>query len=361
MLTLDRILTLPCTEPEYKLSPWVVYYIENRYDETINGFIIDNYQDIVSAFASVGYGFVYFPLLFQNFSALDDWCSPGTRGVWDYMLGSDYHEFIPAPGFVIPMEGGYDHSMMCRYQNAMYSETVSELVERITKGRRRPPLPAPSRSRFFGRFEIFRRFRSVSEQKDPNAYELYRILKPRSFGNNAVDHYSTEQKEKVDQMLREMERLGIGRQLLIQILTEGQRKEFARMRVTSSYHVFLESQEWGNKEVELPPLHRAIYLLYLKHEKGIKIKALAGRHEEIFEIYRRISNGLNTDVQRERVIKAIDPFDNRINTIFSFIRRTFESLLGSPSIANYYGITGTRGQVRRIELDRKYVTWEKEL
>lgn len=393
MVTIDKILSLPHTNPKYRLAPNTVYYIEDHYDRTVNGFIIDNYEEIVNAFASVGLGFVYFPLLFQGFKPLAEWCSPTTSRVWNYILGSDYHGLLPAPGYVIPMRTGHGLSMACRYQNALCSETVSELVERISGRKLRPPrhccFPSgrlvevsrilkkitgkaddapqstPPCSRSCSRPSILHGVSPHSHPDDrdnlKDTKEIYSILAPPRLGNYCHDHYSEDQLAQVERMLREMEKLGIGRQLLIQILNEGQKKEFSRIRVTSSYHVFLEHQEWGNKEVELPPLHRAIYLLYLKYEEGIAIKDLAGSNEEIFEIYRKISNGLNTDVQRERVIKATDPLDNRINTIFSFIRRTFESLFGSPSVANYYGITGTRGQVRRIELDRKYVTWEKKL
>lgn len=397
MFTINKILQLPCIDPILRLSPYTVYYIEDQYDEAINGFIIDNYQDIVSAFASRGYGFVYFPLLFQKFSALDDWCSPETGRAWDYILWRDYAELIPGPGYIIPMEGGDRNSLVCRYHNATYIETVPELVERLLGAK--PQVARPRSRPFGGKAAVSKIWKKITgeEQEPPQAipphshhssrpgilhgniplphpddrdsskdrnwesYELYDILCPRSFANYYPAPFSLEQIEQVDKMVQEMEKLGIGRQLLIQILSAGQKKEFVRMRVTSSYHIILENLDNSSKEVELPPLHRAIYLLYLYHQEGICIKELPGHQEEIFEIYKKISNGLNTDVQRERVIKATDPIDNRINTIFSFIRRTFDKLLGAPSIANYYSITGARGEKRKIELDRDYVIWEKEL
>lgn len=136
-------------------------------------------------------------------------------------------------------------------------------------------------------------------------------------------------------------------------------KSLSRLLITEDYRIILV--DYGRVEVKLEPLHRAVYILFLKHEEGIRIKELPDYREELESIY-MMKMKKRTQAKRkvhQSIIDVSDPLKPSISEKLVRIRNALVDAIGDKSIAlDYYAITGKRGEARRISLDRSLVIWE---
>lgn len=137
---------------------------------------------------------------------------------------------------------------------------------------------------------------------------------------------------------------------LEQLRTEAARGTLRRLIVKHDGRLFLEgSKAKGNNsnnivEVQLSPVHRAVYLLFLRHEEGIEFKRLSEYHDELLSIYDRICPEGDKDKMRETVERLANPLDNAINEKCSRIKSAFTSLMDDYS-ASYYIISSQSEQI----------------
>ena len=135
-------------------------------------------------------------------------------------------------------------------------------------------------------------------------------------------------------------------------------KPLSRLMVTKDSRIVLLDPE--RLEVKMQPIHRAVYVLFLRHPEGIRFKELPDYREELAGIY--LSMKLSTEA-RHRVEKTIDNVTNQINHSMiekcARIKEMFLKVMDAESVRNYT-INGARGEAKRITLDRSLVVWEKE-
>lgn len=126
-----------------------------------------------------------------------------------------------------------------------------------------------------------------------------------------------------------------------------------RLTITKDYRILIGD---GN-EIVLEPLMKCVYLLYLKHPEGIAFKTLTDYKQELTDIYVKLKpNGLTDKVQRS-IEDLTNPLNNSINEKCARIHAAIISVL-PESMAQHYYISGKKGEVRRIYLNRNLVTWE---
>ena len=70
----------------------------------------------------------------------------------------------------------------------------------------------------------------------------------------------------------------IGVPLVEELRIEAAKGRLSRLVITEDYRFVLEDY---HKEVELQPVHKAVYLLFLAHPEGIEFKRLAEYREEL--------------------------------------------------------------------------------
>ena len=108
------------------------------------------------------------------------------------------------------------------------------------------------------------------------------------------------------------------------------------------------------------PTAKALYLLYLKYVEGISFKDLPDYKDEMMKIYAKVSNLSNGDAQREAIEALVDPLQNTINVACSRVKEAFVSRFNND-LADYYVISGKRGEAKKIKLNRGLVdlrcTW----
>ena len=110
-----------------------------------------------------------------------------------------------------------------------------------------------------------------------------------------------------------------------------------------------------NAELKLTPLEKTLYLLFLKHKNGIKLKDLYLYQKEIAELYREVGNAKTTAEFNNSIHQLTNPTENSVNEKLSKIARKISILVGSELSPNYT-IDGPRSDKKRILLDRSLVS-----
>lgn len=129
----------------------------------------------------------------------------------------------------------------------------------------------------------------------------------------------------------------------------------SRLGISNRYKIrFID---YGNQEVVLKPLQKALYILFLNHPEGITLKCMSDYREELLSIY----TALNPMGNPKRLIQHVDnicnPLHNSINEKVSQINRAFSELL-DESLLPYYCITGTAGSPKKVCLDRDKILFD---
>ena len=128
----------------------------------------------------------------------------------------------------------------------------------------------------------------------------------------------------------------IGAPLLEELRIEAARTKLSRLLITKNYRFFLVDY---NKEVELQPVHKAVYLLFLAHPEGIEFKRLSDYREELTRYYMATAKLMDKQTIAESVDMLVDPLNNSINEKCSRIKSIFLNIMDLYT-ANYYIISG---------------------
>lgn len=115
--------------------------------------------------------------------------------------------------------------------------------------------------------------------------------------------------------------------------------------------------DFGNKEIKLEPLHKAVFFLFLRHPEGIFFKDLGDYREELGAIYREITGREDLAGIQDSINKLTDPLNNSINEKCARIKNAFVSEF-REEVAQWYFIDGKKGEKKSIKLPRELVTWE---
>ena len=129
----------------------------------------------------------------------------------------------------------------------------------------------------------------------------------------------------------------IGAPLLEELRIEAARAKLSRLLITKDYRFFLV--DLGIREVELQPVHKAVYLLFLSHPEGIEFKRLGDYREELTCYYMATAKLLDKEKIIEGVGHLVNPLDNAINEKCSRIKKVFLEMM-DEYMASYYIISG---------------------
>ena len=153
----------------------------------------------------------------------------------------------------------------------------------------------------------------------------------------------------------------IGVPLLEELRIEAARGKLSRLVITEDYRFVLA--DYNNREVELQPVHKAVYLLFLNHPEGIEFKRLADYREELLGLYMKTARWMDKEKIEESVDKLVNPLDNAINEKCSRIKKVFLDMMDEYR-ANYYIISShTQKHIAgRVWYERlKVITLPREL
>lgn len=154
----------------------------------------------------------------------------------------------------------------------------------------------------------------------------------------------------------------IGVPLLEALRIEAAKGRLSRLVITEDYRFILTDY---NKEVELQPVHKAVYLLFLAHPEGIEFKRLADYREELTQYYMATAKMMDKEKVMESVDHLINPLDNAINEKCSRIKKVFLELMDEYTASYYFISSHTQKHIAgssRIWYERlKVITLPREL
>ena len=214
---------------------------------------------------------------------------------------------------------------------------------------------SPSTPSLFGRLTSAFRERLAPHRKASNSERM--VIRE----NDAIcdECRSVPQEEDVEAVMSEVQMLverlrqsGVGEWALQQLFQPTQK--LSRLHVRYG-RIFLP--DYNNVEIKMPPLSKAIYLLYLRHPEGIKFSYLPEYRKELLSVYEMISGRDSREDIRRSIDDVTDPTRNSINEKCSRIKQAFLRVFDDSIARNYY-ITGERGEAKKILLPQDLIVWE---
>ena len=352
--------TIGLKELPFELSSKQIIYVENNYDKEINAFIVGNYDRICDHFATRGYEFCYLPLMHQSFDqevvtyynpqagSIDQQCIDSSL-LLEFMARPENREKI-APSLIYYREDvlhQYDEKINLRgitiepshLHDDQFAQLLGAIITDQKEGERNTPLYSLKRCT-----ELF----EGTSDEELGTGEVVKPAADDAFEFEAKQHIA-EIKERVDRL----KQIGIHHYVLEHLLCAP--VEVSRMMITRDYRIFLP--DYQHMEIEMTPLVKAVYLLFLRHPEGIPFKHLPDYYHELLQIYTDIRGGWLTDDMKKSVADATSPFHNSINEKCARIREAFVSKF-DEHIAEPYLIRGKRGEPKAISLTREMIEWQ---
>ena len=109
--------------------------------------------------------------------------------------------------------------------------------------------------------------------------------------------------------------------------------------------------------LQLRPLVKTLFVLFLKHPEGILLKQRDCYREELEKIYSTINPNTDRDDVKARIARLVDLQDNSFSEKASVLNARLEELL-PDGVAGDYQIQGYNGCPRKIHLNPLFVHWE---
>lgn len=110
-------------------------------------------------------------------------------------------------------------------------------------------------------------------------------------------------------------------------------------------------------DIQLEPMLKLVYLLFLNHLDGIKIKEIHNYKKELTDIYNKISSSSDNEKMAKRIDELTDISKNSLHEKISKINKIFKDELGDK-IATYYQINGSAGQPYKINLGADLISFK---
>lgn len=162
--------------------------------------------------------------------------------------------------------------------------------------------------------------------------------------------------DEVREKVRKLKAFGVAEADIVSAMNE--EDLFPQLVVTEDYKLVLAEE--NPVEVEMEPLVKAVYLLFLSHPEGIIIKHLPDFRKELTDIYLLLKPYGLTERIKKSIADVTNPTQNSINEKCARIRKLFSSIL-PRSVARYYAISGKRGEAKKVDLVRANVVWKCKL
>lgn len=174
---------------------------------------------------------------------------------------------------------------------------------------------------------------------------------------NADDQWDEDMQRALDEARWSVSRLlqyGIRETILRNLLFPEAKP--SRLIVRYDYTFYLPEY---NIEIELRPIERAVYVLFLSHPEGIDFKSLPDYRRELGLVYDTIAQRTNTRFSASVLDRITNPFDNSINEKCSRIKKAFLHHFDDQKASLYY-ISGPQGGLKSIPLTANpdMIVWE---
>ena len=174
--------------------------------------------------------------------------------------------------------------------------------------------------------------------------------------NEIRDEDVTETVEDLERNIERLRLLGIPLAAIVEFVAKYE--TISRLRITDDYRILLP--DYGNREVKMGPLCKAMFFLFMNHPEGIILKRLEEHHHEFVNYYLQTSHRKElTPDMLARINNLEYPGNDNINVVLSRINRYFRNTIDEHLAKNYY-IVGKPSEPYKIVLNKTLIEWEDE-
>lgn len=339
--------------PAFKAAPLLYrmcFYVEPTQDMSLNAFIRDNYFELSAKFTACGLEFVYLPLLEKL---------TGDRAEF-YLSGTTGHNIQSTPPYfqkILPEEvlTAVEKPSIVKFDRASHSFEISEIEVPFNQGLMVEVDSQPifimascnhedSDLMYCCEDEVEGLFFRDGDDDEEEETETETEM------DTSVDDYNNLLIHEIESKFKQLECRGFSREALLRLFTP--KVEPEGLLIINGDIILRRSYT----KVQMTPMNRALYMLFLKHPEGIPISYLPDYEDELYQLYLPLSKRLDSRKLRTSVNKLCDPLGNDINIALSRIKRAFRAIL-DDSLAHHYYIDGPHGEAKSITLDRNKVEW----
>ena len=327
-----------------------VIYIENEYNEKINRFIQTNYEAIGNHFRQQGWEFCYLPYLAKELTSAGatGYYAPYSESAAECDFKSDFLlQFMANP----QNEGKVPPSLV------YYSDAFAEEDACIFRG-----ISLDDES-FFDTKNLSAVLEAILDDisdNNPASHICFRVVSEDEWDYDFDDYVKAEIPDKetrnllkeLEWRIKDLKQRGVSAYVLERLINKPEK--LSRLVITADYRILLP--DYNNIEIQMTPLVKAVYLLFLRHPEGIVFKHLMDYRDELKEIYKKIKGDRWIISQRRSIEDVTDPMKNSINEKCARVREAFVTRF-DERLAHHYIITGERGEPKRITLPQDLIGW----
>lgn len=318
-------------------------YYEQNYDENINKYIRNHYDELSHLFCShsLNVTFVYFPVLLEKIQEAIQYNNP------DALIGNvttdkpeSFYKIITENIVKIPT----NHPMILitdYYNTAGYpKEDIGESL-----------MSCYCIDLEYKNDVQFSNVLHEHSQRFIHDHAIYYCLTnpPKE---DIADSYSIDRIAKeIQTRINTLYAMGVSEYVISQIVSLPKPK-LSPLMITEDFRIILP--EYNNMEIPMPTLSKTLYFFYLNHPEGVLFKELRDHKEELYEIYGMVSLREDVEKMKHSIEDIVDSTKNSVNEKCSRIRAAFISKFNDNLAHNYY-ITGNAGEPKKIILDRSLI------
>lgn len=323
-----------------------VIYVENLYEPPLNNFIEKNIDSLSFCLKEKDKTFIYIPQVVGNIRNNFSYYYPNQ---YDKVLNVDVtSSSISRQIFAYCVDYVKIQTGLIRYKGIVddyyiFSYYVFDKLDDVD---------------FLKYFEwyslILEKSYPVSASPVPSSSERRRSKKsdPKNTADYEFDSHTEQLIDEIKERVEALKQKGINEMVLKAIFSPNVDMSLSKLVITKNYKIFLP--DYNNMEINMYPLPKAVFFLFLNHPKGILFKNLPDYRDELIAVYKKISGRENIDDMVKSINDIVNPTSNSINEKCSRIREAFISKF-DESIAQHYFITGDRATPKKITLDRSLV------
>lgn len=355
---MNEVFSIECTNLPVNLDTSKIFFVEREYEWYINQYIGRNSSRFENAFSNFNYSFNYFPeskdpelfliirqILNASFDVNNALCkyaySEGDRHVFYCVeLDNDEHEESLAKQF-------HHFACWCKVDEKRRErwKNFDEEIEEMLRMQREFLADCWQCNEVRPRIEII----NVDDEFDE--LEEYFCIEDEPAQTRTVFSNVDLQLEDIARQLEELRKQGISEERIRAAIEPKQ--ELSPIEITRDYRILLPN---FNKEIVLQPIVKAVFLLFLRHPKGINFKDMSDYREELISLYIAITDRIDQRVIDKSISSLCNPISNSIHEKCTRIREVITQCLGTQLAPNYC-ITGKRGEDKRIPLPEDMITW----
>ncbi len=357
-----------------------VIYVDYDNNKRINSFIVSNYDWLRSMFRENGLEFCYLPLLGEelisyhapylsdkqrqdllqsipSIASLIETQSPSLLYALDEegdgelrLLPINARWYNKLDKVFTTLADNIRKDLASHYPTRRHEDVVSEPTIRYSLSEDSPDIKSDIRFSLSLDSPDIKQSEEVAKEPDVR----YSLKRSEVSADDLFDAESEAMISDLKKLVEALKNKGVNTMFIHGIVDEGER--LSSLVITKDYRIFLP--EYQNREIIMPALPKAVFILFLKHPEGIRFKDLADYHDELLGIYRALNPIGGTKRQLQSIQAVTNPMSNSINEKCAQIREAFIKQFDDRLAQNYY-ITGKRGEPKRIMLAPSLVVWEQ--